>query len=186
MHSESLIFLHRLVWTAMCAALICVGAYAVIPVQSLPFSMQPLFVCLAGYILGPWAGAASVGLYLVAGAVGLPVFQRGMSGVGHLLGPTGGFLFGFLLLAALAGLVAERDGGAARWLRGMAWGLAGLVALYICGAIWLKIQLGWDGTRIALTAVVPFFPLDILKLALALGCLQVLAKSRLLPLAARS
>ncbi|MGE4551512.1 MAG: biotin transporter BioY [Desulfovibrionaceae bacterium] len=185
MHSDSLISLHRLVWTAMCAALIGVGAYAVIPLGPIPFSMQPMFVCLAGYVLGPVSGAASVGLYLAAGSVGLPVFQRGMGGLAHLLGPTGGFLFGFVLLAACAGLAARRDGGAVRWLPGLAWGLVGLVALYACGAVWLKVRLDWDWSRTLLTAVVPFFPLGILKLGLALGCARVLARSRLLPLAAR-
>ena len=185
----SLAGIHRIVWTAICAALVAIGAMLVIPMGSVPFSMQPMFVALAGFILGPVLGGVSILLYLVAGAAGLPVFTRGMSGVAHLFGPTGGFLFGFVLFAVLAGVARRRaDRGSSQgqtagvgWISGMAWGLAGLVALYALGLVWLKFRLDLGWWQAFLSAVAPFFPLGLVKLAMAVACVRLLARSRLLP-----
>jgi biotin transport system substrate-specific component len=182
MQTTPLTDVHRLVWTALCAALIAAGAMLVIPAGSIPFSMQPFFVFLAGFILGPVLGGASVLLYIGAGAAGLPVFQRGMAGVEHLFGPTGGFLAGFVVCAALAGLARSKDHPlAVPWLRGLAFGLAGQVGMYLLGYLWLKyrLDLGWWQAFVA--GVAPFFGQGVLKLVMAVACVRLLAKSRLLP-----
>ena len=182
MQSTSLASIHRLVWLALCAALIAIGAMLVIPLGSVPFSMQPFFVFLAGFILGPVLGGASVLLYLGAGAAGLPVFQRGMSGVEHIFGPTGGFLAGFVFCAALAGFGRRANFPlAVPWVRGLAYGFLGLLALYLFGYLWLKFSLGLGWWQAFLAAVAPFFPLGLVKMVMAVACVRLLAKSRLLP-----
>lgn len=182
MQSASLANVHRLVWVALCAALIAIGAMLVIPLGSIPFSMQPFFVFLAGFILGPVLGGVSVLLYLAAGAAGLPVFQRGMSGLGHMLGPTGGFLVGFVFAAVIAGFARERDSSTIiPWGRGVVFGFLGQVALYACGYLWLKFSLDMGWWQAFTVGVIPFFPMGLVKMLMAVSCLGLLAKSRLLP-----
>ena len=73
------------------------GAYIAIPLPftPVPITLQPLFVILAGALLGPWAGATSMAMYLTLGAIGAPVFSGGHAGLPWLMGPTGGYLAGF-------------------------------------------------------------------------------------------
>jgi len=82
--------LHRLVWLALCAALMAVGSYVSIPVGAVPFTMQTFFVMLAGLILGPVRAPLAAALFVAAGLLGLPIFVGGRSGLAVLLGPTGG------------------------------------------------------------------------------------------------
>ncbi|MGB8933246.1 MAG: biotin transporter BioY, partial [Anaeromyxobacteraceae bacterium] len=83
---------HRLVWTALLAACIAVGGWLQLPIGPVPITLQPLFILIAGYLLGPARGAAAVALYVLAGVLGMPVFAGGKAGLGVLLGPTGGYL----------------------------------------------------------------------------------------------
>jgi hypothetical protein len=96
--------------TALFAALIAAGTFISIPLPftPVPVVMQNLFSLLAGLVLGPMLGAASVALYLIAGLIGAPVYAGATSGIARLLGPTGGFLFGYLLSAFVAGLLSGR------------------------------------------------------------------------------
>lgn len=172
--------LHRLVWASLMAALLAVGSYLHFPLWGVPFSLQMLFVFLAGLALGPAWGAASVALYILAGLVGLPVFAGGKSGLAVLLGPTGGYIFGFLACAVIMGLSA-RGKGPVPWVRGLAWGLGAILAIYVPGVLQLKaiLGLGWDE---ALTiGVAPFIPLDIIKLIAAIAAQRSLSRSGLLP-----
>ena len=92
----------KTVITALFAALIIVGAYIRFPLPPVPITLQTLFVITASLLGGTAIGVGSVAIYLLLGAVGLPVFTAG-GGLGILLGPTGGFLFGLLPAALLAG-----------------------------------------------------------------------------------
>ncbi len=95
------------------------------------FTLQPLFVLLAGLTLGARLGALSVVAYLILGLMA-PVFHSGTSGLGVLLGPTGGYLLGFVLGAMVAGWVGRaRDASTARLVVG---GIAGLIPIYVLGA----------------------------------------------------
>lgn len=176
----SLTDLHELVWTALMAATIGAGAYLIVPIGPVPVSMQPFFVFLAGFILGPKRGAMAVGLYLVAGAIGLPVFSGGKSGLGHLFGPTGGYLFGFVLSAWICGL-GKRGETVIPWIKGLAFGSAALISVYIVGATWLKFALSLDLYKTWLIGVVPFIPWDGVKVGLALVSSRYLASFGLLP-----
>ncbi|MEZ7197610.1 biotin transporter BioY [Pseudodesulfovibrio karagichevae] len=172
--------LHLLVWTALMAALIGAGAYLIMPIGPVPVSMQPFFIFLAGYLLGPRHAVLAMGLYLLAGIIGLPVFAGGKSGLGYLLGPTGGYLIGFLGTAFLCGLARTREGGLP-WLRGTLAGLAAVGVAYLTGAVWLKFVLSLTWTKAVALGVLPFIPWDMLKVVVALACARHMVRLRLTP-----
>lgn len=154
-----------------CAAVLALFAWITIP-GPVPFTLQTLGIFAVVGLLGGRRGAAAVGGYLVLGALGLPVFSGFRGGFGVLLGPTGGYLFGFLLSAALywllTGLLGERPGVQ---LTAM---LLGLLSCYAVGAGWfLLMSLGEAGSVSLAGAlgkcVVPFLLPDGGKLALAYG-----------------
>ncbi|MGE4504231.1 MAG: biotin transporter BioY [Desulfovibrionaceae bacterium] len=177
---ENVASLHRLVWTALLAATVAAGAFFIIHVGPVPISMQVLFVLLAGFVLGPAQGAVCLLLYLAAGALGLPVFSGGRGGLGHMMGPTGGYLLGFVLAAVLAGL-ATRGRGQLGWLRGAAFGGLGVLAVYAVGVPWLKVAIGADWTKALALGCWPFLPGAVLKTAGAVACYRLLYRYRLLP-----
>ncbi len=187
---SSLLSTQRLVWTALLAALMGVGAHVHVPLGPVPFSMQTFFVLLAGFVLGPARGALAAGLYLAAGLIGLPVFAGGTSGLGRLLGPTGGFLLSYPLHAAVAGLASngEASNGEASddetppsWRRGIAWGALALAVTFACGVPWLKITLEMSWGKAATVGMLPFLPGAVVKLFLAVAAWRFLATRRLLP-----
>lgn len=144
------------------AALTAVAARLAVPLPgtSVPFTLQVAAVLLAGFLLGPRLGAASQGLYVAVGAMGLPVFAAG-GGPAYLLGPTGGYLLAFPAAAALAGYLGRRGG----LLLLAAGGVVGLAAIHLGGAAWLAVSLGAE-TALRM-GVVPFLAGDLLKVALA-------------------
>ncbi|WP_319470753.1 biotin transporter BioY [uncultured Pseudodesulfovibrio sp.] len=180
MRNNSLADLHGLVWTSLMAAAIGAGAFLIVPIGPVPVSMQPFFVFLAGFVLGPKRGAMAVGLYILAGTIGLPIFAGGKSGFGHLLGPTGGYLFGFVVSAWLCGK-ARMESTKIGWSAGLGFGGAALLAVYAIGAAWLKFTLSISWHKAWLLGVVPFIPWDGLKLVAALMCSRYLARFGLLP-----
>ncbi|MDR3336271.1 MAG: biotin transporter BioY [Treponema sp.] len=154
-------------FTALFAALTAGGSFISIP---LPFSPVPIvltnfFVILAGLVLGPFLGTASIGVYLIAGAIGAPVFAGGSGGFVHFLAPSGGFLYGYLLAAFSAGFISGR---AKPGIKTPAWRIilgaaAGALILYAPGLIQLKLVTGlnWKGTFMA--GFVPFLIGDAVK-----------------------
>jgi biotin transport system substrate-specific component len=106
LHSGAVVL--RICLAALFAALIASGAYIAVPlpVTPVPVSVQSLFAVLAGLTLGPVYGAAAVALYLFAGAIGAPVFAGAAGGFVRFLAPSGGYLWGYLLGACTAGLIA--------------------------------------------------------------------------------
>lgn len=150
---------------ALFAALIAVGAFMTVPLGPVPFTLQPLFVLLAGLVLGARLGALSAAAYLVLGLIA-PVYAGGTSGLGVLFGPTGGYLVGFAVAAYVAGAVS-RSGGPSM-SRYIVAGLAGLVPIYALGAPWLAVSLGTTDLRVVLVGgVLQFLPLDITKAVVA-------------------
>ena len=93
-----------ILYSALFAALIAVGGWISLPIFAVPFTLQSLFVILAAAVMHKKAVYPAL-LYVAAGLLGLPVFHNGLSGIGVLLGPTGGFLLGFILAAYVAGLL---------------------------------------------------------------------------------
>ena len=156
---------HELTYAALFTALIAAGAFVAVPVGPVPFTLQVLFVLLAGMVLGSRLGVLSVLAYLVLGLVA-PVYAGGTSGLGVLFGPSGGYIWGFVLAALVTGLVARA--GAPTLPRFVFAGLAGLAPIYALGALWLALQLHMSAGTAVATGVAPFVWLDALK-AVAAG-----------------
>lgn len=180
MPQTTLTSLHRLVWLALCAALMAVGSFISVPLGAVPFTMQTFFVMLAGLILGPARGALAAALFVAAGLFGLPIFVGGHSGPAVLLGPTGGYLFGYILAAAAVGAGSMGRPGAriARLALAM---LAGLVCIYAPGVIQLRYVLSLTWAKALAVGLAPFILWDVVKAALAVATYRFLAARRLLP-----
>ena len=153
-------------FTALFAALIAGGTFIAIPIGPVPIVMQNLFVLLAGLILGPGRGVAAVGLYMLAGILGAPVFAGFTGGITRFAGPTGGFLAGYFLAAFTAGIIARETGSSKdkvstpRMILAVA---SGLLVVYPPGVVWLKIVTGLSWDRALITGFLLFIPGDILK-----------------------
>jgi biotin transport system substrate-specific component len=168
---------------ALFAALTAAGTFIAIPLpfSPVPVVLQNLFALLSGLILGPLLGGLSVGLYLVAGAIGAPVFAGASGGFVRFLGPTGGFLLGYLLSAIVAGCIVGRPRGEEKKGRGrIILGAAlGLLAVYVPGLIRLKMVMGTTWPGVLAAGFLPFLIGDILK-----GAAAVIIAPRLRRLAA--
>jgi biotin transport system substrate-specific component len=153
--------------TALFAALIAAGTFIAIPLpfSPVPVVLQNLFVLLSGLILGPLLGGAAAGLYLIAGAAGAPVFAGAAGGFVHFLGPTGGFLAGYFFMALTAGLIAGRPRAGVKTSPGRIIPaiLAGTLAVYVPGVIWLKHILGVSWPAAFAAGFLPFLPGDAVK-----------------------
>ena len=91
---------------ALMAAVTAVAAQIAVPIPPVPFTLQVLAVILSGLLLGPRYGALAQAIYVLVGAVGVPVFAEFSGGLGVILGPTGGYLVSYPIAAAVAGLAA--------------------------------------------------------------------------------
>jgi biotin transport system substrate-specific component len=156
-----------MVFAAMFAALTAVGAFIMIPIGPVPITMQTLFVHLSGALLGSRLGALSQFLYVLVGVIGLPVFHGGASGLGVLLGPTGGYLIGFIIGGGyLTGKLVEM-----RKEPGLSWlvlaCVAGLILIYILGVAQLSVVADLPLTRAIAVGVAPFLIGDALKIVAA-------------------
>lgn len=150
----------ELTYVALFAALIAVGAFVSVPIGTVPFTLQVLFVLLAGMVLGPKFGALSAVAYLVLGLIA-PVYAGGSSGIGVLFGPTGGFLWGFVFAAALTGAIAATR-PRRLWVL-IAAGIVGIAPVYALGAVWLAVQTHITMGAAVTLGVVPFVWADVLK-----------------------
>jgi len=153
--------------------LITICAKINVPVWPVPVTMQGFAIAALAAAFGMRIGVATVGLYLLQGAFGLPVFATG-GGLAYLVGPTGGFLLGFLALAAIVGYAADR-GASGKPLALFGAMLLGDAVVLVLGFAWLVVmagQAGWiDQSNVVASAfakaVQPFIVWDILKMALA-------------------
>ncbi|MEW6030755.1 MAG: biotin transporter BioY [Chloroflexota bacterium] len=145
--------------------LVALFAQVEIPLQPVPITGQTFAVLLVGAALGSKRGAAALALYLAEGALGLPFFSGGASGLSHLTGATAGYLVGFVMAAYVVGLLAER--GLERSVRtSLIPFLIGTVVIYLFGVAWLAVVLGSLSKAIA-AGLLPFLVGDAIKLAAA-------------------
>ncbi len=154
------------VYASLLAALTAVGAYIAIPIGPVPIVLQNLFIFLAGLLLGPKWGSASVAVYLLAGILGLPVFAGGTGGIGRIVGPTGGYLLGFLPAVYLIGLISKKGGR--NTIMDVAAMIAGTIVIYTCGVVWLKTLTGMTLAKTLAVGMYPFLIGDAIKIAAAL------------------
>ena len=148
-----------MVLSSLFAALITVCAWISVPVFDIAFTLQTLAVFLSLGLLGGKWGSAAILIYLLLGAVGMPVFSGFQSGIGVLAGVTGGYLWGFLA----AGLIywpLERFGK----LPAM---IAGQLICYLCGSLWFLLYTGGGLWVILLRCIIPYLIPDGVKIALA-------------------
>ncbi len=139
------------------------------PLTPVPLTVQNMGVLLVGMLLGSRRGFAALALYLVEGAVGLPVFSpspTGLVGIAHLFGPTGGFLMVYPFVAFLAGYVFER--GTKSFLRAAAAGLVAEILLFAGGLSWLYV-FTHSLARAAYLGLYWFLAAEVIKITLAAG-----------------
>ena len=157
----------ELSFTALFAALISAGAFIAVPVGPVPIVLQNLFTLLSGLVLGPVLGAAAVGLFIAAGAVGIPVFANNGTpmGIARILGPTGGYLLGYLLGAFAAGLILgfPRPGKKTPVWRIIIAVASGIIVGYIPGVIRLKYYLDIAWSQVLAAGFFPFIIGDTVK-----------------------
>ena len=159
-----------MVYVALFAVLMAVCAWISVP-AAVPFTMQTFAVFLASLVLGGRRGTLAVAVYLLMGAVGMPVFSHFTGGLGILFQATGGYLLGFLLLALLLWATESLSRGR-QWLLIVSMVL-GLLVCYTFGTVWFVLlytrQTGSVGFGTALLwCVAPYILPDLAKLALAL------------------
>jgi biotin transport system substrate-specific component len=145
--------------TATFIALLAAGAvWGSFPIGPIPITLQTFFLLLAAPVMKRRA-VIPAALYLLLGGLNLPIFHLGLSGIGVLLGPSGGFLAGFIPAAAVAGLAYEKKSRPIR-IAGLA---AGTGIVYACGVGWLLLSAGISLPAALVVGVLPFLPGDALK-----------------------
>ena len=167
----------RLTLCALFVALTAVCAQITIPIGAVPISLSLLPVLLCAALLPLPDALLSMAAYLLLGALGLPVFSGLSGGFGKLLGPTGGYIIGYLPCAAVIGLLLRRRDGYA--LRCLAMAL-GVLACYALGTVWFMVSRQVALMSALSVCVLPFLPFDAVKIALA-----ALLAGRLKPVLAR-
>ena len=174
-------------YVGMTVALLAVSAWVSVPLGPVPFTLQTFVLAFALLILSPKECLASLGCYLVLGAVGVPVFSGMRGGIGMLAGATGGFLWGFVVgaIVAIALLrVLPLRGTRFDFVRGFTACLAFLLVSYVCGWVQLMLVSGMGPAPAFMAAIAPFVVPDLVKLAVAVGAAQ--AVRRALPAAKKA
>jgi biotin transport system substrate-specific component len=143
------------------------GAYIRIPVPGtpVPITLQTFFVVLSGAVLGSRLGLFSQMGYILIGAIGLPVFQGHAFGVSHILGPTGGYLLGFMAASFLVGKILEKETHSL--FRVAASFAIGNFVLYTLGTLWLMLAYRISFINAVMIGVLPFFTVELAKIFLA-------------------
>jgi biotin transport system substrate-specific component len=157
--------LRSIVLAVLGSLVVAVCAHISVPTLPVPMTLQTLAVLVVGAGLGARLGAASLALYAVEGAAGLPVFSPTPDGYPGISGPTGGYILGFILTAALVGWLADRgwDRSVPKMLVAM---LLGAAVLYLPGLAWLSTFVGGIGKAIEY-GFTPFVAGDIVKAFIA-------------------
>jgi biotin transport system substrate-specific component len=136
----------------------------VLPFSPVPITGHTFAVLLLGAIYGSMRGPATVLTYLALGVMGLPVFAGGAFGVARLVGPTAGYLVGFLAAAYVVGVLSERGWDRKPWATAISM-IIGNGMIYVTGVLWLSRFVGWQA--VPSTGVLPFLAGDALKIVLA-------------------
>lgn len=148
-------------------ALLAISAHVKIPFYPVPVTMQTLVVLMIGMSFGTRLAGITVLLYLVDGALGLPVFAGG-AGLAYMMGPTGGYLLGFLVAAVVLGQLAEKGWGKSLGTT-IAAMVIGNVVIYMFGLFWLSQIIGLE--KAVQFGLMPFVYGDVLKIVIAAGLL---------------
>jgi biotin transport system substrate-specific component len=150
--------------------LVALSAQVQIPLTPVPITAQTFTVLLLAALYGSRRGVATMSTYLALGIVGTPVFAGGGAGIAHLLGPTGGYLMGYIPAAFVVGWLSERGWDRRAWSTALCM-IFGNVLIYCTGTAWLSRFIA-EGSLLQ-AGVLPFLPGDALKIALATVLLPV-------------
>ena len=147
---------------ALLAALLCVSSYISIrlPFSAVPITAQTLIINIIALLLKPKKAGITVGIWLLLGLAGLPVFSGGSGGFGVLAGATGGYIIGYLLAAILVSVLKSRKN---KIIRNTASVLTGILIIYAVGIPWMKIVMHLDWRAAVVTGLLPFLAGDIIK-----------------------
>ncbi|WP_371930105.1 biotin transporter BioY [Bradyrhizobium sp. CCGUVB1N3] len=154
--------LRALVLVALGTTLMALSAKVSLPLPYVPMTLQTLVVLMIGAAYGWRLGSATMIAYLAEGAIGLPVFAGPVGGLAPLIGPTAGYLFGFVVAAFVTGFLAERG-----WDRSVAWLFAamaiGHIVILAMGFAWLAFGLGLGAAKAWQVGILPFIAASLVK-----------------------
>jgi len=167
----------ELVLASLLAALLAASVLVTIPLGSVPLTLQVFVVVLAALLLEPIWAAAAVGVYLLMGAIGIPVFSGMQGGLGVVFGPTGGYLAGFLVGATIGSLVRTRVAARSRLAGDITGAVACVVVIYAIGWVQLAFVTGMGWGPAFLAGVLPFMLIDAAKAAVAIGVARALRRA---------
>ncbi len=165
-----------LVRAALCAALIAVSSFIIIPLSVIPVTLQTFTVCAVAGLLGAKWGLAAVSVYVMLGALGLPVFSGFGGGIGVLLGAGGGYIWGFFLIALTVGVAADKF-GAKFSIMAFSMGI-GMLLCYVAGSLWYTVAFSsGEGLLTVLSACIfPFILPDAVKIIAAAALVSKIKK----------
>lgn len=154
---------------ALLVALNCISAYIIIPLPftESPLALQTLVVNLVGFLLPTKKAGTVMAVYILLGLIGIPVFTGGTAGFGKMFGPTGGYIWGFLVAAVLISYFKGKQYHFKRY-GAVSIGI-GIPVIYIMGAVQLQAVTHMSWIHVVAIGVLPFIPLDIVKCLAAAG-----------------
>ena len=150
----------------MFVAIIAIMAQVSIPLPGgVPLTLQTFAIALAGFVLGSKNGLIAAIIYIMLGAVGAPVFSHFGGGLPHIIGPTGGFIMSFPVIAYFAGIAANKKSTPLQVL----WLSCGIAINHLCGMLYFSFVTSLPLTTAFTAAVLPFLPIDLVRMALVLS-----------------
>ena len=158
-----------IVFIGVSAAIIAVCAFVTIPVGAVPVTLQTLGICLVAGLFGAKRGTVSVLVYILIGAIGVPVFSGFKGGIGVLAGATGGYIIGFIFTALIVGITSDKTKKLWALLISM---VGGIAVCYAFGTAWFMLVYSAEAKQMALSktlalCVGPFIVPDLIKIAVA-------------------
>ncbi|WP_195515073.1 biotin transporter BioY [Paraclostridium bifermentans] len=154
-----------IVYCGIFATITAILSQIAIPLPGgVPLTLQTFAVSLVGILLGSKKGFISILVYILMGAIGLPVFSGFSAGIGAIVGPTGGFILSFPIMSFIIGLVCERTDNKILIFLGM---ILASIPNYLAGAFQFSLVTGSSFYNAFLVSVLPFILLGIIKAALA-------------------
>jgi len=158
----------RIVYVGLISSLICIISpfSLMLPVSPAPISLGTFGVYLAGVILGTKMGVTSVTVYLILGAIGLPIFAGFMGGISRFFAPSGGYLISYILIALLTGYFSDKFYGKKNILIivGM---IIGTLMCYFVGSAYMSYKMGFDISTAFIKGVIPYIIGDTIKMIVA-------------------
>lgn len=156
--------IYQITFMALMAAVICILAPNSIQIGVIPITLTNLVIYFSVYVLGMWAGTGSYIIYMLLGIVGLPVFSGYAGGLGKVVGPTGGYIVGFIFMALIGGFVMEKTNR--KLIPTMLAWVVGTAVDYALGTVWFVYTAHCSVNYALSVCVYPFIVFDLIKIVL--------------------